>query len=164
MSYYLSVPSWGQKRGSPTCRAQLLLCPAVSDSALRSRGTGSPPVAKTRRVVDVLRNAVRPRAGWGLARGSMGICWWEWSCERTSPREERGEGVLWRDARPSVLSNSRLISFFKAHGNSPQFWALGFSASKAAFQFDFLELYRPGPLTYTEVKVHGRKHTGKRGT
>lgn len=80
MWYYLTVPSRGQERGSPTCRAQLLLCPAVSDSALRTRGTGSPPVAKTRRVVDVLRNAVRPRAGgdwpgspWGYAGGSGAV-------------------------------------------------------------------------------------------
>lgn len=63
MWYYQTIPSWGQVMGSPTCGARLLLCPAVSDLALRSRGTGSPSVAKTRRVVDVLRNAVRPRAG-----------------------------------------------------------------------------------------------------
>lgn len=122
-------------------------------------------MAKTGRVVDVLRNAVRPRAGWGLARRSMGVCWWEWSCERTSPRKERvGKEFCGEMLRPSVLSNPRLISFFKDHGNSPQFRALGFSASKAAFQFDLLELYRPGPLTYTEVRGHGGKDAGKRGT
>lgn len=37
MWYYRTVPSWGQVMGSPTFGARLLLCPAVSDSALRSR-------------------------------------------------------------------------------------------------------------------------------
>lgn len=85
---------------------------------------------------------------WGYAGGSAAM-------KNQSQGGEGREGVLWRDARPSVLSNPRLISFFKDHGNSPQFQVLGFSASKAAFQFDLLELYRPGPLTYTEVTDHG---------
>ena len=66
-----------------------------------------------------------PELGVGWPRRSLGVCWWEWSYERTSPREERvgtefcGENRTELLDRPSVLSNPRLISFFKDHGNSP---------------------------------------------